>query len=84
MNFLCKVNQSSDDLLINYLNLIKERSSCLEVFCKKVVLRNFCKIFKNTFFQRIPLVAASESVNAYEAAFLCHVAVEMENISCEA
>ena len=67
MSFLCNINQSLAELLINYLNLIKERSSCSEVFCKKSVLRNFCKIFKNTFFQRIPLVAASKRVNADEA-----------------
>ena len=68
MNILCNINQFFADLLINYLNLIKERSYCSEVFCKKGVLRNFCKIFKNIFFQRIPLVAASERVNADEAA----------------
>ena len=84
MNFLCTINQSSDNLLINYLNLIKERSSCSEMFCKKVVLRSFYKIFKNTFFQRIPQVAAFERVNADEAAFLRSVAVGTENISCEA
>ena len=67
MNFLCNINQSFADLLINYLNLIKERGSCSEVFCKKDVLRNFAKIFKNTFFQRISLVSASERVNADEA-----------------
>ena len=57
MNFLCNINQSFADLLINYLNLIKEKSSCSEVFCKKGVLSKFCK-----------MVAASERVNADEAA----------------
>ena len=61
MNFLCNINQSFTDVLINYLNLIKERSSCSEVFCKKGVLRNFAK------YLRTPLVAASERVNADEA-----------------
>ena len=55
---------------------------------KEAVVRrcsvNFCKIFKNTFFQRIPLVAASERVTADEAAPLCSVAVKKENISGEA
>ena len=47
MNFLCNINQSFADLLINYLNLIKERSSCLTVWrcsVKKVfleILQNF-------------------------------------------
>ena len=41
-------------------------------------------MFKNTFFQRIPLVAASERVNADEAAPMCSVAVGKENISGEA
>ena len=59
MNFLCNINQYFAELLINYLSLIKERSSCSEVLCKKGV---------NTFFQRIPLVAASERVNADKAA----------------
>ena len=72
MNFLCNINQSFADLLINYLNLIKERSSCFEMFCK------------NTFFQRIPLVATSESVNADQTAPMCSVAVGKENISGEA
>ena len=49
MNFLRNINKSFADLLINYLNLIKERSSCSEVFCKKGVLRNFAE------FLRIPL-----------------------------
>ena len=61
MNFLCNINQSFTDALINYLNLIKERSSCSEVFCKKGVLRNFAK------YLRTPLVTASERVNADEA-----------------
>ena len=51
MNFLCDINQSFADLLINYLNLIKERSSCLEVFCKKVVLENFTKFLRTPFFK---------------------------------
>ena len=40
-------------------------------------------MFKNTFFQRIPLVAASERVNADEAAPMYSVAVGKENISGE-
>ena len=83
MNFLCNINQSFADLLTNYLNLIKERSSCLEVSCKKGVLRNFAK-FLNTFFQRVSLVATSERVNGDEAPPLCSVAVGKENISGEA
>ena len=67
MNFLCNINQSFADLLINYLNLTKERSSCSEVFYKKSALRNFAKFLRTPFFQRIPLVAASERVNADEA-----------------
>ena len=63
MNVLCNINQPFADLLINYPNLIKERSSCLEMFCKTGVLRNFAKILRT----RIPLVAASERVNADEA-----------------
>ena len=51
MNFLCNINQSFADLLINYLNLIKERSSCLEVFCKKAVLRKFAKFLRTPFFK---------------------------------
>ena len=39
MNFLCNINQSFADLLMNYLNLIKERSNCSEVLRKKGVLR---------------------------------------------
>ena len=61
MNFLCNINQSFTDVLINYLNLIKERSSCSEVFCKKGFLRNFAK------YLRTPLVTASERINADEA-----------------
>ena len=68
MTFLCIINQSFADLLINCLDLIKERTRCLEVFCKKGVLRNFAKFYKNNFFQRIPLAAASKIVNADEAA----------------
>ena len=41
-------------------------------------------MFKNTFFQRIPLVAASERVNADETDAMCSVAVGKENISGEA
>ena len=44
---------------------------------------SFCtgrKTFKNAFFQRIPQVAASERLNADEAAPLCSVAVGKENI----
>ena len=84
MNFLCNINQSFTGLLTSYLNLIKERSSCLEVCSVKKVFFEIWKIFKNTFFQRIPLVAASKRVNAEEAAPLCSVAVGMENISGEA
>ena len=54
------------------------------MFDKIDVLRNFYKIFNNTFFQRIPLKAASERVKADEAASLCSVAVKKENISGEA
>ena len=39
MNFLYNINQYFAALLINYLNLITERSSCSEMFCKKDVLR---------------------------------------------
>ena len=38
-------------------------------------------MFKNTFFQTIPLVAASERVNANEADPLFSAAVGKENIS---
>ena len=41
-------------------------------------------MFKNSFFQRIPLVAASERVNVDEAAPLCSVAVGKESISGKA
>ena len=51
--------------------IVKERSSCSKVFCKKGVLR-------------IPLMVASERVNANEAAPQCSVAVGKENISGEA
>ena len=51
MNFLCNINQSFADLLITYLNLIKERRSCSEVFCKKGVLRNFAKFLRTPFFK---------------------------------
>ena len=44
MNVLRNINQSFADLLTNYLNLIKERSSCSEALCKKGVLRNFAKL----------------------------------------
>ena len=40
--------------------------------------------FKITLFERIPLMAASEEVNADETAPLCSVAVGKENISGEA
>ena len=70
MNFLCNINQSFTD-----------RSSCSEVFCKKGVLRNFAK-FLRTHFLRIPFVAASERVNADEAAVFC--SCWKENISGEA
>ena len=78
MSFLCDINQSFADLLINYLNLMKERSSYSEVFCKKGVLRNFTNVL------RTPLVAAFERVNADEAAPLCSVAAGKKNISGEA
>ena len=80
MNFLCNINQSFADLLINYLDLIKERSSCSEVFFKKGVLRSFAKFLRTLFFQRIPLVAASERLNADEAAPCVSVDVGKENI----
>ena len=51
MNFLCNITQSFADLLINSLNLIKERSSCSEVFCKRDVLRNFAKFLRAPFFK---------------------------------
>ena len=51
MNFLCNINQSFADLLINYLHLIKERGSCSEVFCKKGALRNFAKFLRTPFFK---------------------------------
>ena len=51
MNFLCNINQSFADLLINSVNLIKERRSCSEVFCKKGVLRNFAKFLRTPFFK---------------------------------
>ena len=51
MNFLRNINQSFADLLINYLNLIKERSSCSEVFCKKGVLANSAKFLRTPFFK---------------------------------
>ena len=51
MNFLCNINQSFADLLINYLNLIKERNSCSEVFCKKGVIKNFAKFLGTPFFK---------------------------------
>ena len=50
----------------------------------KKVFSEILQKFKNTFFQRIPLVAASESVNADEADPLSSVAVEKEYISSEA
>ena len=84
MDFLCNINQFFAGLLINYLNLIKERSSCSEVFYEKVVLRNFARFLRTAFFKELPLVAASERVNADEAAPVCSVAVGKENISGEA
>ena len=54
MNFLCKINQCFADLLINYLNLIKERGSCSEVFCEKGVLINFAKFLRKAFFKEYP------------------------------
>ena len=54
------------------------------MFYKKSALRNFAKFLRTPFFQRIPLVAASERVNAEEAAQLCSVAVGKENICGEA
>ena len=51
MNFLCNISQSFADLLINYLNLIKERGSCSEVLCEKGVLRNLKKILRTPFFK---------------------------------
>ena len=85
MNFLCNINRSFLDLVINYLNLRKERSSCSDVFCKKGVPRNFSEIFNSTFFQRILLVAPSDRVNADDVALLCSVAFGKEkNISGEA
>ena len=51
MNFLCNINQPSADLLISYLNIIKERGRCSEVFCKKGVLRNFAIFLRTPFFK---------------------------------
>ena len=51
MNFLCNTNQSFADLIINYLSLIKERSSCPEVFCKEGILRNIAKFLRTPFFK---------------------------------
>ena len=51
MDFLCNISHSFADLLINYLNLIKGRSSCSEVFCKKGVLRSFAKFVRTPFFK---------------------------------
>ena len=51
MNFLCDINHSFADLLTNYLKLIKERSSCSEVFCKNGALRNFAKFLRTPFFK---------------------------------
>ena len=51
MDFLCNTSHSFADLVINYLNLIKERSSCLEEFCKKGVLRSFTKFVRTPFFK---------------------------------
>ena len=82
-NFLCNINQSFADLLINYQNLIKERTSCSDVFCKKGVLINFGKLLKTPFFEKY-VVAASQRVNADEAGPLCSEAVRKENISGEA
>ena len=53
------------------------------MFCKKGVLRNFAKLLRTTFFQRIPPVTASERVNAHEAGPLCSVTAGKENISGE-
>ena len=47
------------------------------------VLRNFAKFLTTLFFQRILLVAASERVNADEAAHLRSVAVRKKDISGE-
>ena len=63
MKFLFNINQSFADLLMNYMNLIKERRSCSEVFCKKCVFRTFAKILGTPFFT---LVSTSERVNADE------------------
>ena len=60
---------------------MKERSSCSEVFCGKSVLRNFAKFLRTLFFQIIPLVVASERVNADETAPLCSVAVGKETLA---
>ena len=59
----------------------KSRSSRPEVFCKKGVFENFakvfscelCDIFKNTFFQRAPPVAASEKLKAEAVVRRCSV-----------
>ena len=84
MNFLCNINQSFADLLINYLNLIIRKKQLFGGLLQKRCSWKFCKIFKNTLFQGIPLVAASERVNADEIAHLCSVAVGKENSSGEA
>ena len=44
--------------------LAKSRNSRPEVFLKKLfseISQKFCEIFKDTFFHRVPLVAASAS-----------------------
>ena len=51
MNFLCNTNQCFADLLINYLNLLNERSSCLVMFCRKGVLRNSAKLLRTRVFK---------------------------------
>ena len=80
MNFLCNINQSFAGLLINYLKLRKGRSSCLEMFYEKSVLRKLSKFLRTTF-----------KKNTYGGYFwkskcrqsfpLCSVTVGEENIS---
>ena len=60
----------------------KARSSRPEVFCKKGIFENFAnqrcfhgisEIFKNTFFNRAPTVAASEKIKAEAVVQICSV-----------
>ena len=54
------------------------------MFCKKDLLRNFAKFLRTPSFKEYLMMAASERVNADEAAPLCSVAVGKQNIGGEA